>query len=1199
MTDSDRPILPSRTQLQVRWGQLYGSATALWLAEAARKSSQPMLVIAHDARAASRIEDELRFFCEPGTLIETFAGWETLPYDLFSPHPDIVSQRLRLLSALPRLTKGIVIVDLETMLQRLPPQAYIDAHAFDLRAGETFDVAAFRDRLAGAGYVSSSQVMAPGEFAVRGSIIDLYPMGSDSPYRLDMFDEEVESIRKFDPETQRSGDKVPALRLLPAREFPLTAEGIQNFKRRFRNRFPGDLTRMSLYRDIAEGAPPPGIEYYLPLFFDNTATLLDYLPQNTIIAVEREIDSMAKQAFTEIENRYEQRGHDVDRPILLPREVFMPVAEFMQRMTSYRRIELSRVELDPLMQTVPYQNFSTRVPPSLRVDQRSEEPARELVNFVSAFQGRVLLAAESAGRREMLIDLLNKSHLKPQLLDSWSAFEASNDRLAITVSPISTGLQLDDPPLALIAEEQLFGERARQERRRRRPERDPEKIIRDLTDLHPGSPVVHEEYGVGRFVGLTTLDVGGLTSEFLVLEYAEGDKLYVPVQALDLVSRYTGAPAEQAPLHKLGGDAWEKARKKAAQRIRDTAAELLDLYSRRAARQGEQLVAPEDDLRAFEAAFKFEETPDQAAAIRSVVDDLGSGRPMDRVVCGDVGFGKTEVALRAAFVAVQAGKQVVVLVPTTLLAQQHYQTFADRFADWPVRVESLSRFRTTKEVNQVMESLESGQTDIVVGTHRLLQSGVKFARLGLLIIDEEHRFGVKDKEKLKQLRAEVDVLTLTATPIPRTLNMAMGGLRELSLITTPPVSRLSIKTFVSQWDTATIREACLREIRRGGQIYFLHNSVDTIEKTARTLAELVPEARIAIGHGQMRERELEQVMLDFYHQRSNLLVCTTIVESGIDVPSANTIIIDRADKLGLAQLHQLRGRVGRSHHQAYAYLMTPPRNLMTADAVKRLEAIESLEDLGAGFTLATHDLEIRGAGELLGEEQSGQIQEIGYALYMEMLERAVNALKSGKVPQLDQPMHQGPEVDLHAPSLLPDEYLPDVHLRLVLYKRIAAAKNNEELRELQVEMIDRFGLLPPPAKNLFRIAEFKQAARALGLRKIDIGPGGGSVTFESDTKVEPGTLIRYVQRNSRTHRLEGGNKLKFSMNLEQEELRFTQVEQLLAELSKATPTAAELAAEKAREKTIAAAATKASPPKPQPPKPTVSYKPSSGKRFRR
>jgi transcription-repair coupling factor (superfamily II helicase) len=692
-------------------------------------------------------------------------------------------------------------------------------------------------------------------------------------------------------------------------------------------------------------------------------------------------------------------------------------------------------------------------------------------------------------------------------------------------------------------------------RRRRRAERDPEKIIRDLTDLRPGSPVVHEDYGVGRFVSLATLDVGGLQNEFLLLEYADGDKLYVPVHALDLVSRYTGAPAETAPLHKLGTDTWEKAKRKAAQRIHDTAAELLDLYSRRAARQGEHLIANEAELRTFEAAFPFEETPDQSQAIEQVIADLAAGKPMDRVVCGDVGFGKTEVALRAAFVTVSAGKQVAVLVPTTLLAQQHYQTFADRFADWPVKVEALSRFRSAREVDQVLQSLESGQTDIVIGTHRLLQSGVKFGRLGLLIIDEEHRFGVKDKEKLKQLRAEVDVLTLTATPIPRTLNMAMGGLRELSLITTPPAARLSIKTFVSQWDSATIREACLREIRRGGQIYYVHNSVDTIERTARAIAELVPEARIGVGHGQMRERDLEQVMLDFYHQRSNLLVCTTIVESGIDVPSANTIIIDRADKLGLAQLHQLRGRVGRSHHQAYAYLLTPPRNAMTADAAKRLEAIESLEDLGAGFTLATHDLEIRGAGELLGEEQSGQIQEIGYALYMEMLERAVNALKSGKIPQLDQPMHQGPEVDLHVASLLPDNYLPDVHLRLVLYKRIAAAATEEELRELQVEMIDRFGLLPEPAKNLFRIAGYKQAARALGLRKIDVGPGGGSVTFERDTRVEPATLIRYVQQNSRTHRLEGGTKLRFTLKLEKDEQRFAAVEQLLEDLRKPAPAA--------------------------------------------
>ena len=1156
MTDQDRPLLPSKAELHVRWGQLYGSATSLWLAEAARKASGPLLVIAADARQASRMEDELRFFCEPGSYIEHFPAWETLPYDLFSPHPDIVSQRLRMLSTLPRLAKGIVVVDLETALQRLPPQMYIDAHAFDLSVGEKLDVAAFRDRLSGAGYVASSQVMAPGEFAVRGSIIDLYPMGSPTPYRIDLFDDEVESIRVFDPETQRSGERAQALRLLPAREFPLTADGIQSFKRRFRNRFPGDLTRMSIYRDIAEGAPPPGIEYYLPLFFDATATLFDYLPGNTIVAAETDVQGAAAQVFAEIASRHAQRAHDAERPILEPAAVFTPAEEFVQRLAGLRRIELSRVELDPLTQSLPYQNFATRAPPGLRIDARSDEPARELVRFLNDFQGRVLIAAESAGRREMLLDILQRRHLSPQLVDGWSTFVEGSAPLGITVSPISTGLVLTEPPLALIAEEQLFGERARQERRRRRAERDPEKIIRDLTDLRPGSPVVHEDYGVGRFVSLATLDVGGLTNEFLLLEYADGDKLYVPVHALDLVSRYTGAPAETAPLHKLGTDTWEKAKRKAAQRIHDTAAELLDLYSRRAARQGEQLVANEAELRTFEAAFPFEETPDQAQTIEQVIADLGSGKPMDRVVCGDVGFGKTEVALRAAFVTVQAGKQVAVLVPTTLLAQQHYQTFADRFADWPVKVEALSRFRSSRDVDQVLQSLESGQTDIVIGTHRLLQSGVKFGRLGLLIIDEEHRFGVKDKEKLKQLRAEVDVLTLTATPIPRTLNMAMGGLRELSLITTPPAARLSIKTFVSQWDSATIREACLREIRRGGQIYYVHNSVDTIQRTARAIAELVPEARIAVGHGQMRERELEQVMLDFYHQRSNLLVCTTIVESGIDVPSANTIIMDRADKLGLAQLHQLRGRVGRSHHQAYAYLLTPPRNAMTADAVKRLEAIESLEDLGAGFTLATHDLEIRGAGELLGEEQTGQIQEIGYALYMEMLERAVNALKSGKIPQLDQPMHQGPEVDLHVASLLPDSYLPDVHLRLVLYKRIAAAANAEELRELQVEMIDRFGLLPEPAKNLFRIAGYKQAARALGLRKIDIGPGGGSVTFERDTRVEPANLIRYVQQNSRTHRLEGGTKLRFTLKLEKDEQRFAAVEQLLEDLQK--PAAAKL-----------------------------------------
>jgi transcription-repair coupling factor (superfamily II helicase) len=1108
----------------------------------------PLVVVAANAREVSRLEDELNFFAPNELKVFTLPGWETLPYDPFSPHPDIVSQRLRLLSNLPRLARAIVLVDLETLLQRLAPQNYIDAHAFDIPQGVRFDLEGFRARLIAAGYANASQVVAPGEFAMRGSLLDLFPTGSETPFRIDLFDDVVESIRTFDPETQRSGERVKEIRLLPAREYPLNAESVQAFKRRFRSRFPGDLSRMTMYRDIAEGAPPPGIEYYLPLFFENTVNLFDYLPNDTVLATEHDLVALATQASIEFDERFAQRGHDTERPILSPGEIFLKTDELEAQLTRFRRIDISRTELDPLTQSGSFLNYGTSAPPHVRIDPRAEDPARDLFGFVDAFAGRVLIAAETAGRREMLLDVLRKRRLAMRTYDDWHAFIADDAKLAVTVSPISTGLLLSDPPLALIAEEQLFGDRARQERRRRRADRDPERIIRDLADLRPGSPVVHEEYGVGRYLGLKPMSVGGMPCEFLVLEYADSDKLYVPVQSLELISRYTGGAQEHAPLHKLGSDAWAKAKKKAAQRVRDTAVELLDLYSRRAARVGVKLAANEGDLRAFEAAFRFEETPDQAQAITQVIADLQSDKPMDRVVCGDVGFGKTEVALRASFVAVQAGAQVAVLVPTTLLAQQHYQTFADRFADWPVKVESLSRFRSVKEVNQVVQELESGSVDIVIGTHRLLQNNVRYKNLGLVILDEEHRFGVKDKEKLKQLRAEVDVLTLTATPIPRTLNMAIGGLRDLSLITTPPAARLSIKTFVAQHDSATIREACLREIRRGGQIYYVHNSVDTIERTAKELAELIPEARIAVGHGQMRERELEQIMLDFYHQRCNLLVCTTIVESGIDVPNANTIIIDRADKLGLAQLHQLRGRVGRSHHQAYAYLLTPPRNAITADALKRLEAIESLEDLGAGFTLATHDLEIRGAGELLGEEQSGQIQEIGFALYMEMLERAVAALKEGKIPNLDVPLHAGPEVDLHIPALLPEDYMPDVHLRLMLYKRIAAAPDNDGLRELQVEMIDRFGLLPDAAKNLFRIAALKIAARALGLRKIDLGPGGGSVVFDAETKVNPATLIRYVQQRAKTHRFDGPQKIRFTERLEKDEERFVAAELLLAGL---------------------------------------------------
>jgi transcription-repair coupling factor (superfamily II helicase) len=804
----------------------------------------------------------------------------------------------------------------------------------------------------------------------------------------------------------------------------------------------------------------------------------------------------------------------------------------------------------PEVETV---DLGTSDAPGAGLDAHRPETVRAFAARIAAHEGRALLVAESPGRRELLFELLRPHGVEPRTVASWAEFASGDATVAITVAPLACGVVLADPPLTIYAEEQLFGDRARQERRRRRSDRDPARIIQQLADLRPGAPVVHEDYGVGRYLGLTTMDAGGMPAEFLVLEYADGDKLYVPVQALERVSRYTGAPAETAPLHKLGSEQWSKARAKAAARIRDAAAELLDVYSRRASRPGHAYDVDEAQLRAFEAGFPFEETADQAAAIEQVLGDLRSAQPMDRVVCGDVGFGKTEVALRAAFVAVQGGKQVAVLVPTTLLAQQHYQTFADRFADWPVKVELLSRFRGDAQAKVALAGLADGKVDIVIGTHRLLQPGVRFKDLGLLVIDEEHRFGVRDKERLKALRAEVDVLTLTATPIPRTLNMALGGLRDLSLITTAPAARLSIKTFVTEWNAPSVRDACLRELRRGGQVYFVHNAVESIEGMAKQLAELVPEARIAVGHGQMRERDLEQVMLDFYHRRANLLLCTTIIESGIDVPTANTMIIDRADRFGLAQLHQLRGRVGRSHHQAYAYLVTPPRNAMTSDAKKRLEAIESLDDLGAGFVLATHDLEIRGAGELLGEGQSGQIQEIGFALYMELLERAVAALRAGKTPELERPLHHGPEIDLHVPALLPDAYLPDVHARLVLYKRISGVGTEAELDDLQAETVDRFGVLPDPAKNLFRIARLRVAAARLGIERLDVAPAGGSVTFAEDTPVDPGALILLVQRTAKTMRFDGPRKLRFTGQHGEAEHRYDAAGRMLAALAGCAP----------------------------------------------
>ncbi|MCW8875054.1 MAG: transcription-repair coupling factor [Gammaproteobacteria bacterium] len=1138
------PPLPA-DRGEITWGRLYGDSLALGLASAAQTAGAPLVVITPDMRAAEALQEQIRFFAPDESLpVFCFPDWETLPYDSFSPHQDIISERLTALYQLPGLARGVVLIPVATLLQRLAPRAYLDQHSLLLDKGKRLDVQALRLRLEQAGYACVSQVMEHGEFAVRGSLLDLFPMGSPVPFRVDLFDDEVESIRTFDPETQRSLEQVDGIRMLPAREFPLDEAAITRFRSQFRIQFEGDPQASLIYRDVSQGLAPAGIEYYLPLFFEATATLFDYLPGNALMVSLPDAEEAAERFWTQTEERFESRRHDRERPLLPPARLFLDLDELRKAETAHGRIRVQRFEQ---LQAGPHShNFPTTALPELRIKARAEHPAESLQRFLRDYPGRVLFSAESAGRRETLRDQLRDFGIRVTPVDDWPAFLAGDVNPAITVAPLEQGLLLEAPALAVVAEPQLFGERAAQRRARKpSPARDADVIIQNLTDLHVGAPVVHEDHGVGRFLGLQKLTVGAHEAEFLTLEYAEQAKLYVPVASLHLISRYTGAAPENAPLHRLGSEQWGKARRKAAERVRDVAAELLDIYARRAARQGHRFQLHTDEYAAFAATFPFEETPDQQRAIEAVMADMAGSQPMDRVVCGDVGFGKTEVAMRAAFIAAQDGKQVALLVPTTLLAQQHHQNFLDRFADWPVRIEVLSRFRGKKDTDAVIEGLKKGTVDIVIGTHKLLQDAVKFKNLGLVIIDEEHRFGVRQKEVMKALRAEVDMLTLTATPIPRTLNMSLSGLRDLSIIATPPVQRLAVKTFVGEWDNNTIREACLREIKRGGQVYFLHNEVENIEQIARELGELVPEAHIAIGHGQMRERDLEQVMLDFYHRRFNLLVCTTIIESGIDVPTANTIIMNRADKLGLAQLHQLRGRVGRSHHRAYAYLLVPERRAMTPDAIKRLEAVESLEDLGAGFTLATHDLEIRGAGELLGDEQSGQIAEIGFSLYTELLERAVKALKAGKQPELDKPLEHGPEVDLQVPALIPDDYLPDVHSRLVLYKRIASAVDEDGLRELQVEMIDRFGLLPPPVKQLFLVTELKLRAAPMGIRKIEVGPQGGRLVFGSEPNVDPMQIVRLIQTRPQQYKLDGNEKLRFLGDFTDNETRVQAVRDLL------------------------------------------------------
>ncbi|MDH0500005.1 transcription-repair coupling factor [Stutzerimonas stutzeri] len=1136
------PPLPAASGKQ-HWGNLPGAALSLAIAEAASNAKRFTLLLTADSQSAERLQEELAFFA-PDLPVLHFPDWETLPYDLFSPHQDIVSQRIATLYQLPELSHGVLVVPITTALHRLAPKRFLLGSSLVLDVGQKLDVEQMRLRLEAAGYRCVDTVYEHGEFAVRGALIDLFPMGSALPYRIDLFDDEIETLRTFDPENQRSIDKVESIRLLPAREFPLKKEAVTGFRARFRERFDVDFRRCPIYQDLSTGITPAGIEYYLPLFYEETATLFDYLPEDSQVFSLPGIEQAAEQFWNDVRNRYEERRVDPERPLLPPAELFMPVEDCFARLKLWPRVVASQQDVEP---GIGRERFPAQPLPELAIESKASEPLGKLRQFLDGFPGRVLFTAESAGRREVLLELLARLKLRPQEVEGWGGFLASEGRLAIAIAPLDEGLLLDE--VALVAESPLFGQRVMQRRRREKSRDGGDNVIKNLTELREGAPVVHIDHGVGRYQGLVTLEIEGQAQEFLLLQYADEAKLYVPVASLHLIARYTGSDDALAPLHKLGSETWQKAKRKAAEQVRDVAAELLDIYARRAARQGYAFKDPQVDYETFAAGFPFEETPDQQAAIDAVREDLLSAKPMDRLVCGDVGFGKTEVAMRAAFIAVHGGKQVAVLVPTTLLAQQHYNSFRDRFADWPVRVEVMSRFKSAKEVQNAITELAEGKIDILIGTHKLLQDDVKFSNLGLVIIDEEHRFGVRQKEQLKALRSEVDILTLTATPIPRTLNMSIAGMRDLSIIATPPARRLSVRTFVMEANNPTIKEALLRELLRGGQVYYLHNDVKTIEKCAADLQALVPEARIAIGHGQMRERDLEQVMSDFYHKRFNVLVASTIIETGIDVPSANTIIIERADKFGLAQLHQLRGRVGRSHHQAYAYLLTPPRKAMTDDAQKRLEAIANAQDLGAGFVLATHDLEIRGAGELLGEGQSGQIQAVGFTLYMEMLERAVKAIRKGEQPNLEQPLGGGPEINLRLPALIPEDYLPDVHARLILYKRIANAADEDGLKELQVEMIDRFGLLPEPTKNLVRLTLLKLQAEKLGITKIDAGPQGGRIEFSADTSVDPMVLIKLIQSQPNRYKFEGATLFKFQVPMERPEERFNTLEALLERLA--------------------------------------------------
>ncbi|MBK6868748.1 MAG: transcription-repair coupling factor [Burkholderiales bacterium] len=1161
------------------------SSDALLLAQLSERDTAAKkltAIVTADASDARRLQDELAFFA-PGLRIVMFPDWETLPYDTFSPHQDLISERLATLWAIRQQQADVVLIPATTALVRLAPPSFLAGTTFHFKQGQKLDEAALKSQLTLAGYTHVTQVVSPGEYAVRGGLIDLFPMGSVQPFRVDLFDDEIDSIRAFDPDTQRSLYPVPEVRLLPGREFPTHDEARAKFRSRWRELLEGDPTRSRIYKDMGNGVATAGIEYYLPLFFDDTATVFDYLGPDATLVLHGDLEAAFQQFAQDTRERYRLAQGDPERPVLPPEALFLDAEEFYVQAKPHAQLAVRGFAPPPAgggwegpaaaagstgaapTPTLPSGEGERRQPlrridhlPDLTVVRSADDPLSRLQAHLRASPHRALVLAESDGRRESLLDFLRASGLNPPAFDSLAEFQASDEPTGIATAALAQGFAWMEAGIDFVTETELFAQGPTTRRRRKQEQvSDVDALIKDLSELNVGDPVVHAQHGIGRYRGLVNMDLGEKApdgspalQEMLHLEYAGNATLYVPVSQLHLIGRYTGVSADEAPLHKLGSGQWEKAKRKAAEQVRDAAAELLNIYARRAAREGHPFRYSPHDYEAFANDFGFEETADQKAAIHAVVQDMISPQPMDRLVCGDVGFGKTEVALRAAFVAVTGGKQVAFLAPTTLLAEQHYQTLADRFAKWPVKVAGMSRFNSTKEVSATLKGIQDGSVDIVVGTHKLLSDKTQFKNLGLLIIDEEHRFGVRHKEQMKQFRAEVDVLTLTATPIPRTMGMALEGLRDLSVIATAPQRRLAIKTFVRNEGTGVIREAVLRELKRGGQVYFLHNEVETIENRRQKLEEILPEARIAIAHGQMPERELERVMRDFVAQRHNLLLCSTIIETGIDVPTANTIVISRADKFGLAQLHQLRGRVGRSHHQAYAYLMVPEIDSLTKQASQRLDAIQQMEELGSGFYLAMHDLEIRGAGEVLGENQSGNMMEIGFQLYNEMLAEAVKALKAGKEPDLLSPMQAVTEINLHAPALLPNDYCGDVHLRLSFYKKLATAKTSEQIDTLLEEIVDRFGKLPPQAQTLIDVHRLRVLSQPYGVQKVDAAPGVINIAFKPNPPIDPMAIIQMIQKNKHI-KLAGNDKLRIEKAMPEPKDRAQLVRDVLRNLQPA------------------------------------------------